>query len=202
MLIVKGVTLPMERMFNWVQKYSTGKIVSSLLALTMVVYILMIGYSIPAVTAFAPELPIFDMSPTGYTFAYANELLSTLGVEGRHLYLTTQLPLDFIYPSLFSISYSLLLVWLFRKTFKADSKIYYVALVPFIGGVFDYMENLSIIKMINSFPNLQESTVEMASTFTIIKSSFVTAFFVLLMVGFMLLIKQRLLEKKLSIHTE
>jgi hypothetical protein len=196
MLIVKGVTLLMEKLFNWVQKYSTGKIVSSLFVLTMVVYLLMIGYSIPAVTAFAPELPIFDMSPTGYTFAYANELLSTLGVEGRHLYLTTQLPLDFIYPGLFSISYSLLLVWLFRKTFKADSKIYYVALVPFLGGIFDYMENIFIVKMINSFPNLQESTVEIANIFTIIKSGLATTFFVLLLVGFVLLLKQKIQKNK------
>jgi hypothetical protein len=181
----------MEKLFNWVQKYSTGKIVSSLFVLTMVVYLLMIGYSIPAVTAFAPEFPIFDMSPTGYTFAYANELLSTLGVEGRHLYLTTQLPLDFIYPGLFSISYSLLLVWLFRKTFKGDSKIYYVALVPFLGGIFDYMENIFIVKMINSFPNLQESTVEIANILTIIKSGLATTFFVLLLVGFVLLLKQK-----------
>ncbi|MEH6449425.1 MAG: hypothetical protein V7765_12195 [Oleispira sp.] len=182
----------MEKLFNGLQKYATGKLVSVLFVLTQIVYLSMIAYSIPAVTAFAPELPLFDMSPTGYTFAYANELLSTLGAEGRHLYLTTQLPLDCIYPGLFSLSYSLLLIWLFRKTFKADSKVYYVAVVPFLGGIFDYIENLFIIKMINSFPNLQAETVEMANAFTILKSSFVTIFFVLLLVGFALLLKQKL----------
>ncbi len=182
----------MEKLFNGVQKYSTGKIVSVMFVLTMIVYVLMLTYSIPAVSAFAPELPLFDLSPAGYTFAYANELLGTLGAEGRQLYLTTQLPLDFIYPGLFAITYSLLLVWLFRKTFKANSKIYYVALVPFLAGIFDYMENLFIIKMINSFPNLQESTVEIANAFTILKSGFTTVFFVLLLVGFVLLLKQKL----------
>ncbi len=87
----------MERLFNLLQKYATGKLISGLFALTMVVYISMLAYSIPAVSAFAPQLPLFDLSPAGYTFAYANELLSALGAEGRSLYLTTQLPLDFIY---------------------------------------------------------------------------------------------------------
>jgi len=182
----------MEKLFNWVQKYSTGKIVSSLFVLTMIVYVLMLTYSIPAVSAFAPALPLFDLSPAGYTFAYANELLSALGAEGRQLYLTTQLPLDFIYPGLFAITYSLLLIWLFRKTFKENSKIYYVALVPFLAGSFDYIENIFIIKMINSFPNLQESTVAFANAFTILKSGFTMAFFVLLLVGFVLLLKQKL----------
>jgi hypothetical protein len=182
----------MEKLFNWVQKYSTGKIVSGLFALTMVVYISMLSYSIPAVSAFAPELPLFDLSPTGYNFTYANELLSTLGTEGRHLYLTTQLPLDFIYPGFFAITYALLLVWLFKKTFKADSKIYSISVVPFLAGSFDYMENIFIIKMINSYPNLQETTVEAANVFTILKSGFTTVFFVLLLVGFVLLLKQKL----------
>lgn len=102
----------MEEAIRFMQKYSTGKIVSILFAMTMLVYITMLTYSIPAVSAFAPELPIFDLSPLGYSFSYASELLNALGTEGRDLYLTTQLPLNFIYPGLFFLTYSLMLVWL------------------------------------------------------------------------------------------
>ena len=174
------------------QKYSTGKSILVLFALTMAVYLTMLSYSIPAVTAFSPELPIFDLSPLGYSFSYANELLDTLGAEGRNLYLSTQLPLDFIYPGLFSITYSLMLVWLFGKTLTGASKVYCLALVPFLAGIFDYIENIFIIKMISSFPDLQVTTVKMASTFSVLKSSFTTIFFILLIVGFALLFKQKL----------
>ena len=95
---------------NYMQKYSTGKVIIALFVLTMTVYFTMLFYSIPAVSVFAPDSPIFDLSPSGYSFNYANELLNSLGTEGRSLYLTTQLPLDFIYPGLFSITYSLMLV--------------------------------------------------------------------------------------------
>jgi hypothetical protein len=186
----------MEVLISFMQRHSTGKVIASLFVLTMAVYLTMLFYSIPAVTAFAPQLPIFDLSPFGYSFNYATELLDTLGVEGRNLYLSTQLPLDFIYPGLFSITYSLLLVWLFGKTFNENSKIYYLAFVPFLAGIFDYIENVFIIKMINSFPDLQIATVKVASLFTLLKSSFTMLFFVLLIVGFALLLKQKVLSNR------
>lgn len=176
---------------QFLQKYSTGKVVSVLFSLTMFVYFLLLFYSIPAVMAFAPELPIFDLSPAGYSFSYAGELLNTLGAEGREVYLYTQLPIDFIYPALFSITYSLLLVWLFGKTVSIHSKIYFFALVPFLAGMFDYVENIFIIKMIHSFPDLQAETVKIASMFTLLKSSFTMFFFVLLAIGFALLLKKK-----------
>ncbi len=186
----------MEALISFMQRHSTGKVIASLFVLTMAVYLTMLLYSIPAVTAFAPQLPIFDLSPFGYSFNYATELLDTLGVEGRNLYLSTQLPLDFIYPGLFSITYSLLLVWLFGKTFNENSKIYYLAFVPLLAGIFDYVENVFIIKMIISFPDLQIATVKVSSLFTFLKSSFTMLFFVLLIVGFALLLKQKVLSNR------
>ena len=184
----------MEVLISFMQRHSTGKVVLSFFVLTMAVYVTMLTYSIPAVTAFSPQLPIFDLSPFGYSFNYANELLDMLGSEGRNLYLSTQLPLDFIYPGLFSITYSLLLVWLFGKTLNENSKIYYFALVPFLAGIFDYIENIFIIKMINSFPDLQVITVKVASLFTILKSSFTVIFFMLLIMALSLLLKQKVLS--------
>ncbi len=182
----------MEALIRFMQKHSTGKVISVLFLFTMTVYIAMLLYSIPAVSAFAPELAIFDLSPSGYSFSYANELLNSMGAEGRNLYLSAQLPLDFIYPGLFSITYSLLLIWLFSKTFNVSSKIYYFSLVPFLAGIFDYIENLFIIKMIISFPDLQITTVKIASFFTILKSSFTIFFFILLIAGFALLCKKKM----------
>ncbi len=96
----------MEVLIRFMQRHATGRVIIVLFVLTMTVYLTMLLYSIPSVTAFAPELPLFDLSPAGYSFNYANELLNTLGEGGRNLYLSTQLPLDFIYPGLFSVTYS------------------------------------------------------------------------------------------------
>lgn len=182
----------MNNIISMAQRHATGKVVAILFAITMVVYVAMLSYSIPLVSEFAPELPLFDLSPAGYSFAYANDLLTALGAEGRNTYLTTQLPLDFIYPGLFSIAYSLMLIWLLGKLTSAESKLHYLALFPFLAGLFDYVENVFIIKMINSFPDVQASTVEMASIFTLLKSSFTMVFFIVLTVGFLVLLKQKL----------
>jgi len=171
-------------------KYSTGKIVLLFFVLTMFVYLSMLLYTIPTLETFTPKHPIFDLSPFGYSFDYANELLRVLGDQGRDIYLYKQLPLDFIYPGLFSITYSLLLLWLFRKSFDINSKIQYLFLVPFLAGIFDYVENLFIIKMITSFPQLEVNTVKIASTFTVLKSSFTMLFFILLFLGFLFFLKK------------
>jgi len=144
----------------------------------------MLLYSIPMVESFAPNTALFDLSPSGYSYQHAISLLEELGSEGRQIYLSRQLPVDFVYPGLFGVSYTLLLIWLFSKSVKDTSKIFYLAFIPALGGLFDYLENIYIIRMINAFPDLSARLVQVASTFTLLKSIFTTVFFLLLFAGF------------------
>jgi hypothetical protein len=168
----------MQNTISFLQQQASGRKVALLFVLTMAVYVFMLAYSIPAVMAFAAGLPLFDLSPFGYSFEHANSLLANLGLEGRGLYLSLQLPIDFIYPALFAITYALILVWLLKKLVQPGSKLFYAAIIPVLAGLFDYLENLSIIKMINSYPNLDDSVVAMASIFTLIKSQLTTVYFI------------------------
>lgn len=186
----------MNNLIQMLQKYATGKVVLVLFVLTMIIYLIMIFYSIPSVVSFAPELVLFDMSPTGYSHQSAVELLSVLGPEGRSIYLTKQLPLDFIYPGLFAITYSLLLAWLFLKSTSHQSKIFYLTMVPILAGVCDYSENVFIIIMINSFPDVSSIIVGIASLFTIMKSSFTSIFFLLFLWALFMYFKNKLSIRK------
>lgn len=165
------------------KKAISGRVILILVILTMLVYLLMLLYTIPKVQSYAPGMILFDLSPSGYSYQHAVSLLESLGEAGRNIYLFQQIPADFIYPGLFAVSYSLMLTWLFAKSFEAGSKIFYLALIPVMGGCFDYLENICIILMLNSFPDLSQRLVEVASTFTVLKSIFTTLFFVLLIVG-------------------
>ena len=141
----------MKRIIHFLQERATGRTVLLLFVLTQVVYAVILLYSIPAVLEEAPDMKLFDMSPSGYTLEYAQELLSAIGEAGRQTYLSLQLPVDFIYPGLFAVTYSLLLAWLFNKGFARESPVFYLALVPFFAGLFDYLENVaSRIKVGNS----------------------------------------------------
>ena len=185
----------MKKIVTTLQKLASGRVVLLLFLLTMAVYLLMLLYTIPKVESFAPGIALFDMSPSGYSYQHAISLLESLGEAGRNVYLFQQIPADFIYPGLFSLSYSLLLTRLLAKGFKPDSKIFFLALVPALGGFFDYLENISIILMIYSFPNLSQAHVGVASTFTILKSAFTIGFYILLLVGLFSLVVKRFREE-------
>ena len=172
-------------------KYASGRIVLSLFIVTMFVYATILFYSIPSVTAQAPGMRLFDMSPFGYSQAYAENLLEAIGPDGRNAYLKLQLPIDFIYPGLFALTYSLMLFWLFKKRFGARSKIFYSALVPAAAGFFDYIENIAILLMLKSYPEPNSCIVACSSMFTVLKSVLTVAFYILLCYGFIVLLIKR-----------
>ena len=182
------------------KKLASGRTVFILFTMTMAIYLLMLLYSIPMVESFAPNTALFDLSPSGYSYSQAISLLEELGDEGREIYLSRQLPLDFVYPGLFAISYTLLLIWLFSKGIKDTSKIFYLAFIPALGGLFDYLENIYIIRMINSFPDLSPRLVQVASTFTLLKSIFTTVFFLLLFAGFIAFVFTKNKTKLVSVN--
>lgn len=181
----------MRKFLSFIQSISTGKVVLALFIPAMIVYFIMLLYTIPQVVEYAPGMNLFDLSPVGYSFEYANELLGVLGGDGRAAYLYKQLPLDFIYPGLFALSCGLLLSWLFLKSQNESSKIFYFCFVPMAAGLFDYLENVCIIHLLTSYPNISDISVSLASAMTIIKSGLTTAFFVLLIVGLVLFLRSK-----------
>ena len=175
-------------LIDFMQGKASGKNVLLLFVLTMAVYLLMLSVTIPRVQSYAPDTALFDLSPTGYTHSQALTLLESLGRAGRDAYLFPQLALDFVYPGLFAICFSLMLIWLYSKRIRLDSKWLYLAMLPVLGGLFDYVENILIIQMITTFPDVTKGLVSTASSATLLKSAFSTASFLLLIPGFALLL--------------
>lgn len=173
----------MSKVISFLQRASNGKIVLVLFVLTNLVYAVILGYSIPLVLSFSPESVLFDMSPTGYSYAEAIGLLKSLGPEGRDLYLTVQLPIDLVYPIMFAVSYSLMITWILKQFLPMQSRLFLVAFIPVLVGLFDYLENAGIALMLTAFPNVSENIVTGASSLTILKSGLTTLFFVILIIA-------------------
>lgn len=163
---------------RWIQ----GKTVLWLFIITNLVYVFMLSVTIPKVMGFAGGMKLMDMLPTGYDFQYVNTLLVTLGEEGRAVYLYRQIPADMIYPGLFGISYCILLLFFLKKLNKLNSPLIYLSVLPLMGGLFDYFENIGIIFMLRSFPDLSGNLVSVTNVFTIIKSLTTTVYFIVLLV--------------------
>jgi hypothetical protein len=173
------------------QECTTGRRVLVLLAITISLYMTILFYTIPSVTARAPEMRLFDMSPGGYSQTDAESLLAAIGPEGRNTYLKLQLPVDFVYPGFFAVTCTMTLVWLFRQRFGSGSKVFLLAPVPAAAGFFDYMENFGILLMLRSYPDLSPWLVRIASNFSILKSALTVAFYILLFYGLIVLFVKR-----------
>lgn len=180
-----------------IEKNISGKKVLGLFILTNLVYAFMLMVTIPKTMEFANGMKLLDMMPTGYDFNYVNKLFSSLGDIGRETYLTSQIPVDMIYPLLFGISYCLVMAYFLKKINKLKTPFIYLCLLPIIAGIADYSENIGIITMLNSYPDFKETTVNITSMFSVIKSISTSIFFVALLVV-LILLGIKLLTKKSS----
>src|SRR6056297_2304532 len=170
----------MRRFIDKMVDVASGRNVLIFLIPSLTVYLFMLFHTIPGVESYAPEMKLFDLSPSGYSYDYAVELLSVLGNDGRKEYLIRQLPLDFIYPALFSISSFLMLAWLFLKRNDKGSRIVYLCFVP-VAGIFDYLENIQIVLMILNYPDITKAQVILSSAFTMVKSGLTSLFVFILL---------------------
>ncbi len=164
-----------------------GKKVLLFFVLATMVYVLMLVITIPRVMSFSKGMKLLDMMPTGYDLEYVNTLFNTLGQEGRDAYLNNQIPLDMIYPLLFGISFCLVLAYFLNKLNKLKSPFIYLCLLPIIAGTADYLENIGIIILLNSYPDLSFGMVTMTNGASLIKSSTTTLYFLILLISLIFL---------------
>jgi len=179
-----------------VQHYSNGKTVLILFVITNLVYAYMLGISIPATMAYADGLKLLDMMPMGYSADYIQHLFTTLGDEGRAIYLWKQIPADMLYPILFAISNCLIMAYFLKKIKQFDSLLFFLCTLPIIAGIADYLENISIISMLNSFPDLSSFTMKASHLFTVVKSAATTVYFTALLITIGMFGLQVLLRKR------
>ncbi len=173
------------------KRHIQGKKVLLIFLLTNLVYCCMLFITLPKVMSYANGMTLFDMMPTGYDLEYVNQLLNSLGSEGRNAYQYVQLPADMIYPFLFGLSYSLMLAYFLNILGWIEKPIFLVVFLPVIAGLFDYLENLGILTMLNAYPHLSSTTVALTNSFTIIKSTLSTISFILLLIFIILFFVQR-----------
>ena len=186
----------MKRLTKFIEKNLTGKKVFVLFILTNLIYVFMLTITIPKTMKFSKGMKLLDMMPTGYDLNYVSELFTSLGANGRQTYLTNQIPVDMIYPLFFALTYCLLLAYFLNKLDKLHSPFTYLCLLPIIAGMADYMENFGIVIMLKNYPDLKEVIVNTTNTFSIIKSTATSVFFIVLMVLLILLIIKSLKDKK------
>jgi len=165
-----------------IRKNITGKKVLILFIITNIVYVFMLAVTIPAVMLYSGGMDLLDMMPGGYDTGYLMTLFDKLGEAGRNVYLYKQIPADMIYPLLFAMGYTLLLGYVLNKLGRFEGRLFYLCYVPIFSGLFDYLENIGIIVMLKSYPDISTGLIQTTSIFSVCKSISTTIFFVTLIV--------------------
>ena len=159
-----------------------GKKVLILFILTYLVFGLMLFVTVPEIMSYAGGMRIFNSMPFGYSVEYANNLLSALGETGRHAYLYNQIPIDLFFPFLFGFGNCLLLAYLLNKLDSLHLGYIYLCLIPVFASWFDYLENLGILAMLNSYPNTSPFLIQFSNLFSVGKSLLASIYFVILFI--------------------
>ncbi len=98
-------------------------------------------------------------------FSYTqSDVLSTLeviGKEGRKKYSFISGVIDMVYPIIYGLLFFLLLFKLINPI--DNSKIKWILITPIIAVLFDYLENFSVLHLINIYPNISDSQVLFSS---------------------------------------
>jgi hypothetical protein len=130
------------------------------------------GYFIePQFKALSNGLEAPDASQSD-TVEELEAIMTSLPQEAIDFYLVYFVVYDIIFPLSYMIFFATLFALLLKRIVPDKSKFMYVALIPLVHGLFDYMENIVYIYMMSSLPNFSPEIAVIALTISSIKWSF------------------------------
>ena len=140
----------------------------------------------------AVTLPVLQAAPGGniealdaqffYTPENAFSTVASYGDAARfwtRIYLTW----DIVNPILYTLAFSLFISWLFQRSFKPESKLQKLNVLPAGAGLFDLLENISIVTLLTVYPTQPVVVAWLSTVCTMIKVSFLGVSTLLILIG-------------------
>ncbi|MCB1497396.1 MAG: hypothetical protein KDJ86_16570 [Bauldia sp.] len=145
----------------------------TLFAATVIVYAVMMMWSLPIIATQAGGLTPFDLRPAGYGLTEAQAFLAALPADGVAFYLGIQQMLDTAYPALLGATLFFAIAGLAPERLGVWRWVLAAFAVP--GAVFDWLENASVVAMLKAGPDgVTPEMVAAANRWTVLKSAFTT----------------------------
>jgi len=131
-------------------------------SLTAIISGIMNFVLMPQIEATTRGIKCFDMHTFGYSYDTARKFLEFISVEGKNIYLNYQLPLDFVYPVIYTCFFVLIM-------YKLKGKMSGISVLPILLLISDYIENSLTSVMLKS-EILSKSTATVGSLVTLTKN--------------------------------
>lgn len=126
-----------------------------------------------------------------YSVEWAYATLAAYGENGRTAYLVMSLLFDFIFPITYSLFFATSLLALLRRLWPANSVWQKLALVAFLAGLADLLENACVIWLLLGYPQQLTSLAILANFLTLTKDFFILLNVILTLGGLGLLTYQK-----------
>lgn len=140
----------------------------------------------------AVTLPALQAAPGGsivsldaQLFYTPEEAFSTVASYGdaAPFWIRMYLTWDIVNPILYTLAFGLLISWLFQRSFKPGSKLQKLNVLPVGAGLFDLLENISIVILLAVYPAQPTVLAWISTICTVSKISFLGASVLLVLVG-------------------
>lgn len=158
--------------------------------------IIMNGINVPNIIAanagYTGAIPMFtlDVLP-GYSPAYLAEVLSTYGEVGRSAYATSLMTLDMLFPISYGIFFALLVRRVYLNLNVPVGLVNAMIAMPLLSMVLDWIENSTFVYLISLYPVQPLAVAQFVSLVTLIKVSLYALTTIALVIGSVLMWKQR-----------
>ena len=172
----------LQRVSDWLRRVSTGWVALS----ALVVFILFAALVLPGQSATAEQVAGDAGSPDTSFYYSAKELYQmaeAYGAEGRSAYIRARFTFDLVWPLIYTAFLVTAIGWVFGKAFRSDSRWQLANLLPLLGALFDYLENLSTSLVMGRYPDQATVAAALAPLFTSRKWIFHAGSFILLLAG-------------------
>ena len=118
-----------------------------------------------------------------YSPEKAYDMVAAYGQQGRAYYAAIALTLDTVFPVLLALVFSLGLSYVFHRTYARKGVLQRAVLVPPAAMVADLLENIGIATMLLTYPQRLPAVALLASAFSTVKWTAVSAEVLLVVVG-------------------
>jgi len=183
-----------RRFSDWLYRISNGWIVlGALLVFTLFTILVLPGQSASA-EAFSADAGSPDLS-----FYYSPDELyrmaESYGAQGRELYVRARFTFDLIWPVVYTLFLTAAISWIYARATPSKNKIWWLNLLPVLGMLIDYLENISTSLVMFRYPQQTPLIDFLAPIFTMLKWVLITSSFFILIVGVLILIMRRITRR-------
>ena len=184
----------MKALSEWLYKVSSGKNVLISLVIFLAFTTLVLPGQSRGATEFSGEAGTPDLT-FFYTPDELYEMADAYGEAGRRAYIQARFTFDLAWPVVYTLFLVTAMSWTFQRAVSPGSWVQILNLIPLFGALLDYLENISTSVVMWRYPQLTTAVDWLASASTPLKWINISAAFVLLIVGVLIVVRNIILRR-------